>query len=186
MVDSRAAVVEDRSQLEHLVARLNDPLTASALNSLLDNIELLAVLVDGLDGLARKGVVIGDTMADTLNEMRAAGKATGMDLRTTTSQLATLIPPLAAAAPAIELVLQSGIVEPRPVAVLSEAASALVAGLESAQAKNTRVGVTGLLRALRDEDVQRGLGFVIEMAKVFGRTMTRVELPDTPSTARSA
>ena len=165
-VDSRA-----HAEVERLVERLAEPRTAAALHTLLDNLELLAVMANGLDGLARKGEVIGDTLGEVLHEVRAAGRATGLDVRTTSQQLATLIPTLADASPAINRILESPIVEPEPIAVLSEAAEALVKGLQAAQQNQTKVGLRGLLRATKDEDVQRGLGFLIEVAKVFGRDL---------------
>lgn len=160
-----------RPEVERLLDRLEDPRTATALHTLLDNAELVAVLVGGLDGLARKGEVIGDTLAEVLHELRAAGKASGLDPATTTQQLATLIPTLADASPAINRILDSPIVEPEPIDVLSETAIALVRGLKSAQANDTRVGLTGLVRATRDPDVQRGLGFLMEVAREFGRVL---------------
>ena len=161
-------VVRDQAEVDRLVDRLSEPQTAAALHALLDNIELIAVMIGGIDGLARKGEVIGDTLAEVLHEVRAAGKATGLDLRETTQQLSTLIPTLADASPAINRILASPIVEPEPLEVLSEAAVSLVKGLQAAQANQTKVGMRGLYKATKDEDVQRGLGFIIEVAKVFG------------------
>ncbi len=168
--------VRDQTEIDRLVDRLSQPQTASALHLLLDNAELLAVMVSGLDGLARKGEVIGDTLAEVLNEVRAAGKATGLDVRETSRQLSTLIPTLAEASPAINRILASPIVEPEPIAVLSEAAEALVKGLQAAQANQTKVvGIRGLLKVTKDPDVQRGLGFLVEVAKVFGRDLATKE-----------
>jgi len=169
---------QNRVEVERIVDRLNDPPTAAAIHLLLDNVELLAVLLSGVDGLARKGEVIGDTLAEVLAEVRAAGQATGLDVRTTSQQLATLIPTLAEAAPAINRIIQSPIVEPEPVAVLSEAAQALVEGVKQAQRNQTSLGLAGLLRATRDEDVRRGLGFLVEVARVFGRDMSRVRVDE--------
>jgi hypothetical protein len=161
----------EREEVERLLDRLGEPQTAAALHTLLDNVELIAVIVSGIDGLARKGEVIGDTAAEVLADLRAAGDSTGLDFRTTTQQLGTLIPALADAAPAIRRICESPIVDPEPVAVLSEAAVALVAGVQAAQANGRQVGLRGLWRASKDEDVQRGLGFLVEVAKVFGRDL---------------
>lgn len=160
-----------RPEVERLLDRLEDPRTATALHTLLDNAELIAVLVGGLDGLARKGEAIGDTLAEVLAEVKAAGRASGLDPVRTTQQLSTLIPTLADASPAINRILDSPIVEPEPIEVLSETAVALVRGLKAAQANNSRVNLVGLLRATRDPDVQRGLGFVVEVAREFGRVL---------------
>jgi uncharacterized protein YjgD (DUF1641 family) len=56
--------------------------------------------------------------------------------------------------------------------VLSSTAEALVKGLQAAQANQTKVGAVGLVKALRDDDVQRGIGFLIEVVRVFARDMT--------------
>jgi hypothetical protein len=170
-MSDQGIAVRDQLELDRLLDRLSEPRTAASLNLILDNIELLAVIVAGLDGLARKGETIGDTLAEVLAEVRAATKATGLDPRATTQQLATLIPTLADASPAINRILESPIVDPEPIAVLSETAVALVKGLQRAQANQTRVGLRGLYQASRDEDVQRGLGFVLEVAKEFGRDL---------------
>ena len=162
-------VVRDQAEVDRLVDRLSEPQTAAALHLLLDNVELMAVMISGLDGLARKGELIGDTLAEVLAQARAAGQATGLDVRATTQQLATLIPTLAEASPAINRILESPILEPEPIAVLSEAAEALVAGLQAAQANQTRLSLWGMWKASKDENVQRGLGFVVEVAKVFGK-----------------
>ncbi len=170
-IDGAQDVASARPEVERLLDRLEDPRTEAALHTLLDNAELIAVLVAGLDGLARKGEVIGDTIAEVIQEAKAAGRASGLDPVQTTRQLSTIIPTLADASPAINRILDSPIVEPEPIDVLSETAVALVRGLKSAQANDARVGLTGLLRATRDPDVQRGLGFAVEVAREFGRVM---------------
>jgi uncharacterized protein YjgD (DUF1641 family) len=172
----------DRPEVDHLLNRLNDPVVAASLNSLLDNIELLAVLVAGLDGLARKGEVIGDTIAEVLDQVRSTTQSTGLDPMQAAQQLGTIIPTLAAASPAINRILESPIVEPEPIDILSETALALVEGLKAAEAGKTRLGLRGLLRATRDKDVQRGLGFVVEVARVFGRELDRRSAQTTDGT----
>lgn len=172
----------ERPEYARLLDRLEDPRTASSLHTLLDNIELLSVIVRGLDGLARKGEVIGDTLAEVLNEARAAGRATGIDPLETSRQLSTLIPTLAAASPAINRILDSPIIEPEPIDVLSETAVALVKGLKAARENDTRVGIRGLVKASRDEDVQRGLGFLVEVARVFGHDLRSSDARRTSTT----
>lgn len=168
-----AVVPHNRPEVDHLLDRLSDPTVAASLNTLLDNIELLAVLVAGLDGLARKGEVIGDTFAEVLDQVRSATQSTGLDLMQSAQQLSTIIPTLAAASPAVNRILASPIVEPEPINVLSETAVALVDGLKAAEAGGTRLGLRGLFRATKDKDVQRGLGFVVEVARVFGRDLDK-------------
>ncbi|MHB8244174.1 MAG: DUF1641 domain-containing protein [Acidimicrobiales bacterium] len=171
----QAVVVRDQAEVDRLVDRLSEPRVAASLHLLLDNIELLAVMLEGLDGLARKGEIIGDTVAEVIEEVRAATQSTGLDLRETTDQLATILPVLADAAPVIHRVLSTPIAAPEPIAVLSKAAEAFVKGLQVAQRKQTRLSLRGLYQATKDEDVQRGLGFVVEVAKVFGQDLAATE-----------
>jgi uncharacterized protein YjgD (DUF1641 family) len=179
--DDRAA-----TGLDELLDRLSQPANLRALNSLVDQLPLLAVLVEGIDGLARKGDVITDTIAEVLEQLRAAGRASGLDLRETTEQLATLIPTFAEAAPAIKRVATSSIVHEDAVAVVGETGLALAAGYETAQREKARVGPTGMLRATRDPDVQRGLGFLIEVAREIGRQLDEPAAAPAPSTPTTA
>ncbi len=166
-----------QSEADRLLERLEDPRTAAALNTIVDNLELLAVLVAGLDGLARKGEVIGDTLAEVLHEVRATAQSTGLDPATTAQQLATVIPTLADASPAINRVLESPIVEPEPIEVLSDAATAAVTGLKRAQANDTQMTVFGAVRATRDPDVQRGIGYAIEVLRALGQDLATDRRP---------
>lgn len=170
-MNQQAAVVRDRVEVDRLVARLSEPRVATSLHLLLDNVELLAVMLGGMDGLARKGEIIGDTVAEVLEEVRAATHSTGLDMRETPAQLAMILPVLADAAPTIGRILSTPLAAPEPLAVLSKAAETLVKGLQVAQGKQTRLSLRGLYQATKDEDVQRGLGFVVEVAKVFGQDL---------------
>ncbi len=126
--------------------------------------------------------MIGDTIAEVLDQIRSTTQSTGLDPMQAAQQLGTIIPTLAAASPAINRILESPIVEPEPIDILSETAVALVDGLKAAEAKKTRLGLRGLLRATRDKDVQRGLGFVVEVAKVFGRDLDKRSAQTTDGT----
>lgn len=163
------------ADLERLIERLGEPRTAAALNTLLDNIELIAVLVAGLDGLARKGDLISDTVAEVISQVRAASDASGMKPGETTRQLATVIPALADASPAIRRLSESAIVDPDSITVVGLAGQAMSNAYESAR-PGDGIGLGGMLRATRDPDVKRGLGFVIELAREFGRSLDRDEL----------
>lgn len=70
-----------------LLARLEEPRTAEALNRLLDHAELLAFSVTALDGLLRRGEQIADNMASGVQELRRSMPET-MDVDT--AQLLTL------------------------------------------------------------------------------------------------
>ena len=62
-----------------------------------------------------------------------------------------------------------GVLDPAPVAIVAKAGQALAA---AADREPTRAGMFGALRALRDADVQRALGFAAPMSRErFGATL---------------
>lgn len=162
-----------QSPADALLTRLDEPRVAAALASLLDHADLLAILVVGLDGLVSRGEVIGASLADALGELR--GGADGLpavDLPALASSLATLSGSLTSATPALDVLLRSSLTDPRAVEVISQLAHALVVGRDRIETDTAApTGVFGLLRALKDEDVARGLGYLLQVAKAFGRQL---------------
>jgi hypothetical protein len=65
----------------------------------------------------------------------------------------------------LKQLIESGMLEPRALQALGRIASALIAVSDDEPA---RVGAFGALRAFRDADVQRALGFLLRVAKSFG------------------
>ncbi len=162
--------------VDAVVDRMNDPAVAASLITLLDNAELLSVLVSGLDGLFRRGDTIADSMADGLMEMRdlegAPDASTVGELIGNLGQLTRLTSSLAEAQPFIDGVLESNMLRPEVVDLLSTAAEAAVDGAQRAEENKTVVkGAFGALRALKDPDVQRGMGFLIEVSRSLGRSL---------------
>lgn len=139
--------------LDALAERLLDPKTASALNTLLDHADLLAVLVSGLDGLVSRGDTITDSLASGAVELRAAqGAGSG--------ELGRL------------LVALRQLTRPEVVDVVGAASRAVAAGSRQTAADRTRIsGIRGLLRAIKDPDVSRTLGLAASVAKAFGREL---------------
>lgn len=162
-----------QSPADELLARLDDPRVAAALGNLLDHADLLAILVVGLDGLVSRGEVIGASLADAIGELR--GEADGLppvDLKGLASSLATLSGSLSDATPALDALLRSSLTDPKAVEVISQLANALVVGRVRIEAETSvPTGVFGLLRALKDEDVARGLGYFMQVAKAFGQQL---------------
>jgi hypothetical protein len=66
--------------------------------------------------------------------------------------------------------LRSEVLEPNALAVIGKTGRALAASHADSHTTPTpeRLGVVGLLRALRDPDVQRALSFAVRVAKRFG------------------
>ena len=162
---------------ERLAERLAEPRTAPALNTLLEHVDLLAVLVSGLDGLVSRGDTITESLIDGVSELRAAGepgRRSATQLMATAQQLSTLTPALLDKLPVLEALLGSDLADPRVIEVASTASRAVIAGAERADRGDFKVtGVVGLLRSLKDPDVSRALGFVLSIAKALGQELNQ-------------
>jgi uncharacterized protein YjgD (DUF1641 family) len=60
------------SASEQLAARLNERSTAEAINSILDNIELIAFSVKAVDGFLRRSEAVAENVAESVAEMKGA------------------------------------------------------------------------------------------------------------------
>lgn len=171
----------DTSPADEIRRRLDDPRVAEALTSLLDHADLLAVLVQGLDGFVRRGDDIANNLTSAIGELKALNTADtpipalaalrDVDLAGLANSLATLSGGLVKATPALSTVLDSPLTDQRGAEVLSALGEALVAARTSAPPAPR--GVRGMWKTLRsaakDPDVGRGVSYLIEVARIFGR-----------------
>jgi uncharacterized protein YjgD (DUF1641 family) len=163
------------SEIEKLQKRLNDPQVAAALNRILDNIDLLALSVTSLDGFLRRGDVIADSLGKAVNEL----KDTSPTVNLNPSEIITSVLKFKKTADEIVAVLESdefstlkksGIFDPRTVSIIGEAGNALQETYDSERtAQPKKLGIFGLLKTLRDPEVQWSLNFLIEFSKRFSR-----------------
>lgn len=110
----------------------------------------VAMLADTFDGVAAR---LGDAGVDLDHRMRCVAKAVEVSTAPrAVNGLASLV--------------ESKLLEPSALAVVSQLASALAAPGET-----TPVGVWGAMRALRDPAVQRALGFLLAVARQFGKNL---------------
>lgn len=157
--------------IDALTERLNDPAVAASLVTLLDNAELLSTLVLGLSGMMERGDMIMDAVAEGVSDFKASGGAGATGLPSP-SELATVAGQLAASGPALTAVLDSAMVRPDTIALLSDVSEAATEGVATAKANGTEIGgVRDLFKTMRDPEVQRGLGMLVEIAKAFGRRL---------------
>jgi uncharacterized protein YjgD (DUF1641 family) len=160
-----------RGPADLLTERLDDPTVVAALSTLLDHAELLSTLVIGLAGFVERGDIIIDSVASGVAEIKAArrGAATDIELPSP-SELASLVNAMTKAAPAINDVLDSSMMNADSVALLSLVSESAVEGTANARANGTSVrGLRATLKALKDPSVARGLGVMVEIAKALGR-----------------
>lgn len=151
-----------------LRSRLDDPKVAAAIGLVLDNADTLALGLVALDGLLRRADTISDNIETGLKDVKVVADSFSY-LAAPTRRLAQEAPGIADAA---EALLESGMLSREVVGLLGRLAGALVEGAGQAQAKGTTVnGVIPALRALRDPDVARGLGFLVEVSRALGKAL---------------
>ncbi len=173
------------SPADRVREKLDDPRVAESLNNLLDHADLLAILVTGLDGLVRRSDTLSDSLTSALSEFKGDVKGSSLtqaipgidslksvDLAGLAESFATLSDKVIGATPALNFLLESRLTDPQATEVLAQLGEALVEA-KAAAARNADgpKGVFGILKATRDPDVARGVGFLLQVAKSFGRQL---------------
>lgn len=149
-----------------MLVTVTEPKTLSALGQLSKALPALEPYLGNADQLP--GLVA--MTFDIADEVMAAAMQRGLDpeklLRNglyVTNQLVDLLD-----RPEFIALLDSGVLSPRTLSVMSRVADALA---ESAAEPTDRVGPFGLLGTLTDKDVQTSLGFGIRVARKLGATL---------------
>ncbi len=177
----------DEAVQAQLSQRLNDPVVAAALTSLLDRAELLAVLLQGLDEMVARSEVIGDNLAGSFNELRTtvqSNKAladSGVDLQALVEAATSLAAVLPRAAPgmvaavetgAIDKLFASGVISTEAVDQVAVVATGLVRGSSAFATQPVHVGgALSLMRMLKDPDISRALSYFATVAKAIGQEL---------------
>ncbi|MGV9709948.1 DUF1641 domain-containing protein [Gordonia sp. NPDC003424] len=156
-----------------LADRLADPEVSDALLSLLDHADLLAVLVEGVDGMMRRGDDLSDTLVDALAEVRATAEAddspfAGVDLADVSRTMRSLGALAKQAGPALDSLTESGVVSPDTVGAIGRLGGALTAADEAHRRGRTPTSMRRIIGELRDKDVRAGLGYLLTFAKELG------------------
>ncbi len=161
--------------IDDIADRLNDPAIASAIVLMLDHVEALTFLAMGADGLLRRGQTIADTLAEGLADLRTGAGTMDLDgAREQVQELVGLANLLVDSSDQLTGILQSGLLNPEVIGILSETAAALVTARR--QAATTAPEITGALslyKVTKDPDVQRGLSFLVGIARALGQGMQR-------------
>ncbi|OBI17435.1 hypothetical protein A5712_02595 [Mycobacterium sp. E2327] len=187
--DTDALVAE--SPGDEVIAALEDPRIASSLSVLLEHADLLATIVVGLDGLLRRAEVIGDNVASGVAEIRGVAASGGgqtlwpsVDFAALSDSVSRLSAAVVNATPGLDRLLRSALADPQTVEIIADVGEALLEGKRAAAADpRGPKGVFALMRVTKDPDVSRGLGFMIQIARAFGRRLAQA---DTAPAARHA
>ena len=191
-------LIREAAPSEVLERRLDDPEVAEALHVILDHADLLAMLVEGFSGFIERGDTITESVVEMVGELKAAAPAEGVlplsqgaetkSLVDSATRLAATLPRLA---PALASAAESGLIErltgsdilsPAAVDSMSVLARGVVRGLDVDRANPTPVkGPVSMVKALRDDDVARALGFFLSIAKAVGQELRNPTDPTTTS-----
>ena len=165
--------------VEAVTERLNDPAVAASLVTLLDHIDLVSMLVTGLNGFFERGDTIIESLASGVAELRDGRAASGstFDVKAALEQakagaalLSDAMPTLQAALPSLSKLVQSGVLNDDLIDVLGLVGQSAVEGTRNAKSAGTSVsGVLGTMKALKDPEVARGLGVLVEIARALGK-----------------
>ncbi|MEM1448531.1 MAG: DUF1641 domain-containing protein [Planctomycetota bacterium] len=160
--------------------KLGDPALVDALAGLADKAPLLLFAAEAATGFLERAEVVIDNVADSVQDVKklaADGPREAFEMLSTlggllpaVQTLLNEIAPLLESG-AFEALVQSTILHPENVQAVSRVGDALKATQVAQAAAPQQLGLFGMMRALRDPDAQRALGFFATFLKEFGKQM---------------
>jgi hypothetical protein len=158
-----------------LQERLREPATARALERILDHIDDLARMADAAAMLSAQlpgGIAM---FVDSADEIAGRLTANGVDIEKGIANGAEAALRFgtfmgAEQVESMEALLRSGVLDPQAVNIVGRLGEALAA---TAATEPGRAGFMDTLRAMRDPNVQRAVGFLLAFAKRFGTALAR-------------
>lgn len=160
--------------------KLGDPALVDALADIAKHAPLFAFAAESATGFLQRAESIIDNVAGSVQDAKAlAGDEPGKVL-TSLTQLGALLPDLQSIliqvdplfrSGSIEALLQSTILHPENVQAVSRVGDALKTATLADQKSPQSMGLFGTLKALRDPDAQRALGFLTTFLKEFGKQL---------------
>lgn len=156
--ESTGVDLDERLHLAlQLAERLTAPRTVEVLTKLtnrMDELEQFIALTDQAPGFVS---MMTDILDDAYRSAEAAGHDPERLARRSAAGFTSLV--------------ESGVLDPEAIEVVGTAGDALAACRAECGSKPPEVGVFGLLRALRDPDTRRALGFLTTFGKHFGQKL---------------
>lgn len=186
-----------------VIDKLQQPEVASALTTFLDNAELLAVLVQGLNGLIGRAEIMSGALAEGFGDMKSLVDVKsmvanvdvkaiaadlmptdllppGLDVQALLADLTDLAGMLPKLTPSLNEIVSTGLIDEVMRSGLTETRSVDQVGvLAKGFAKGLNgptpqvTGVLSLARHLKDPDISRGLGFALGLLKAVGAELTQ-------------
>ncbi len=156
-VDARA-----RSMLA-LVEQLSAPAVLAPLSRLIARIEQLDAVVATADKIPGLVAMVVDTLDSIVSRLRESD----IDVDATVRSLLRVAERLTRRETlrVVEAVLDTGVLDPAALTTIRRIGQAVA---KTGSVEPGRIGLFGLLRALRDPEVQRATGFLVDLARNFG------------------
>ncbi|HLT37061.1 MAG TPA: DUF1641 domain-containing protein [Enhygromyxa sp.] len=149
--DGHARMDERLRRSAGVLGKLADPEVLGALERLLEHREALGKLADLVERLPGYVAMVGDSFDDLVD----VGRARGIDPEVLLRGL-----------------FDSSLLEARSVELLAGAAAELP---RAAAAPSEQFGLVGLLRVLREDEVQRALSFLVHFTRRLGRLLEELD-----------
>ena len=171
--DSGVDVDERLSGLTNLFGKLSEPATILALSELLKQLPQLAQLAKIAVELPKLLAIVGDVV----EEYQQKFAADGIDVEKALTNGLNAVLYLSSEIDherlqRIDSLLSSEILNPNALNVIANAVNSLhTAQTETSGQSKDRIGIFGMLAALRDPQVQRSLAFALEFGKCFGKNL---------------
>lgn len=168
-----------------ILERLTEPGTLAAINQLLDQLPLLAMLGQMLEKFLVRGDVIADNLSDAIKELHLKDIGPERMLRTLEAlpklqeigdqliQSGLLGEGVQTIVDAGKAAIDAGLLDHDNVATLSQLGRQSADALREAQQQPAApvVGIFGMMRMMRDPEVQKSLGFMMAFAKSFAKRL---------------
>lgn len=188
---------EKLALLSELSNKLSNPNTLEALNEIIDQAPTIAFLAKGLSDFLNRVEEIADNIGEALREFKpqlsdeyAANVASLVgQLPGALPTITENLPPLLEKAPVlmkttaklgeiaesegVQAFLNSGMLTPELVSLLGDIGKTTVQTEHEFRQNPQKISLFGLYGATKDEDVQRGLGFLVSLAKNIGKTLKK-------------
>lgn len=186
---------EKLALLAELSEKISKPETLAALNEIIENAPTVAFLAKGMTDFLGRGEEIADNIGEALREFRpqmsdkysAEIGALLSQLPRTLPMITENLPPLLEKAPilmqtttklgeiaeseGVQAFLNSGMLTPELVGFLGNIGRTTVETEHEFRNDPKSVSLFGLYGATKDADVQRGLGFLLALAKNIGKML---------------
>ncbi len=192
LIDALPELTASLPRLLELNRRLGEPATFEAINQVLDRIDLVAASLEMMDSFLRRGDEVADNMAESVREVVGMAPTEEVAMLSTLAEalpqllqilplFVQMIPQLMEVTERLQTILESeefaalmssGVFAPRTVGIIAEVGNAMVDGYEATRRQPEPLSLWQLFRSMRDPEVRRALGFLVEFGSRLGQAVS--------------